>query len=257
YLSSRKKNENHIDPFRLNLNAFLGSEFQDLTDAFFNSFSKEKVFSRIVYGDINKLRVLNKALEFGIKIPQTYITTSSTDYKQFSKEGPLIVKPISNAPTIHSNKKKYLSYTAEVKNLDHLESESFAPSQFQRLIEKKYEIRAFLLKREFYSMAIFSQEDEQTKTDFRQYNDVKPNRNVPFKLPEELEEKLLKLADFFNLETGSFDLIKTKDNEYIFLEVNPEGQFGMVSYPCNYYLEKKMAEALIKTHKKNVNKKSN
>ena len=45
--------------------------------------------------------------------------------------------------------------------------------------------------------------------------------------------------------------------QYVFLEVNPEVQVGMVSYPCNYYLEKKLAEELIKSHKKNVDKEIN
>jgi hypothetical protein len=37
----------------------------------------------------------------------------------------------------------------------------------------------------------------------------------------------------------------TKKGEYVFLEVNPIGQFGMVSAPCNYNLEKKIAQYLI------------
>ena len=51
---------------------------------------------------------------------------------------------------------------------------------------------------------------------------------------------------YVNLNTGSIDMIVTKENEYIFLEVNPVGQFGMVSQPCNYYLEKKITEYLMK-----------
>ncbi|MDM1050110.1 hypothetical protein [Sphingobacterium hotanense] len=41
--------------------------------------------------------------------------------------------------------------------------------------------------------------------------------------------------------TGSIDLILTPDGDYVFLEINPEGQFGMVSHPCNYFLEREMA----------------
>ena len=47
------------------------------------------------------------------------------------------------------------------------------------------------------------------------------------------------------LETGSIDMILTKDGKYVFLEINPVGQFGMVSYPCNYFLEKAIAKTLI------------
>lgn len=58
----------------------------------------------------------------------------------------------------------------------------------------------------------------------------------------------MKLMD---LNTGSIDMIKNKNNEYIFLEVNPVGQFSMVSYPCNYYIEEKIASYLINKDKKN------
>jgi glutathione synthase/RimK-type ligase-like ATP-grasp enzyme len=120
----------------------------------------------------------------------------------------------------------------------------FAESLFQALIPKKYEIRSFFFQDKFYSMAIFSQNDDQTKVDFRNYNWKKPNRNVPFQLPAWLEDKLYKLMKLLGLHSGSFDLIFTPEGEYVFLEVNPVGQFGMVSIPCNYGLEKILAEYL-------------
>ena len=50
--------------------------------------------------------------------------------------------------------------------------------------------------------------------------------------------------DALHLETGSLDLVKTIDGRLVFLEVNPVGQFGMVSIPCNYHLERNIAAAL-------------
>jgi hypothetical protein len=48
-----------------------------------------------------------------------------------------------------------------------------------------------------------------------------------------------------NLNTGSLDFIKSsKDSNYYFLEVNPSGQFGMTSNPCNYNLHEKIANYL-------------
>ncbi len=99
-------------------------------------------------------------------------------------------------------------------------------------------------------MGIFSQNNSKTKEDFRNYDQNLPNRNVPIKLPLDIEGKLKKLMKKLNLNSGSIDLIYTIDNKYVFLEVNPVGQFGMVSFPCNYNLEKKIAEFLIKNHEK-------
>jgi glutathione synthase/RimK-type ligase-like ATP-grasp enzyme len=123
---------------------------------------------------------------------------------------------------------------------------NFFPSLFQQKIEKKYELRVFYLNNVFYSMAIFSQNDMKTKIDFRNYNYKTPNRNVPYKLPLEIESKLHLLMLQLELTTASIDLIVDLNENYVFLEVNPDGQFGMISYPCNYYLEKEIANQLTK-----------
>ena len=49
-----------------------------------------------------------------------------------------------------------------------------------------------------------------------------------------------------DLKTGSIDMILTPEGDYYFLEVNPVGQFSMTSSPCNYNLEKRIAEYLMK-----------
>ena len=123
---------------------------------------------------------------------------------------------------------------------------------FQRMIEKEFELRIFFLNNTFYASAIFSQIDNQTKTDFRNYNDCKPNRTPPYKLPVKIQNKLSILMSKLTLNSGSIDLIVTPLGKYVFLEVNPIGQFAQVSIPCNYYLEKIMAFELIK-NKKNEN----
>ena len=86
-------------------------------------------------------------------------------------------------------------------------------------------------------MAIFSQNDTQTEVDFRHYNNKTPiglfHTNYPKPLKQKLKKKLMKLL---NLTTGSIDMILTKKKEYVYLEVNPVGQYDMVSVPCNYYL---------------------
>jgi glutathione synthase/RimK-type ligase-like ATP-grasp enzyme len=114
----------------------------------------------------------------------------------------------------------------------------------QEKLDKKYELRVFFLNEEFYAMAIFSQNASDTSVDFRNYKDKKQNRTVPYTLPYNIHVCLLKFVKETNLNTGSIDIVVTTDNRFVFLEVNPVGQFGMVSYPCNYHLEKKVATYL-------------
>ena len=59
------------------------------------------------------------------------------------------------------------------------------------------------------------------------------------------EQLLRNLFESKELNSGSIDLIKPKDeSNLVFLEINPVGQFGMVSHPCNYNIEKLIAQKL-------------
>jgi len=120
----------------------------------------------------------------------------------------------------------------------------FAPTLFQKEIEKKFELRIFYIDGIFYSMVIFSQQDSRTEVDFRNYDYQNPTKTSPYQLPHEIELKLKELMKNLKLSTGSIDMIYTVDNDYCFLEVNPTGQFGMISIPCNYMIEKRIAELL-------------
>ena len=128
----------------------------------------------------------------------------------------------------------------DVENLD----EVFYPTLFQEKIQKWLDIRSFYLKGDFFSMAIFSQDDEKTAIDFRDYNFENPNKITPFLLPYAIKSKITRLFKKLRLDTGSIDLCLTKEHEFFFLEINPVGQYDMVSVPCNCYLDRELAKIL-------------
>uniref|UniRef100_UPI00404AE0CB grasp-with-spasm system ATP-grasp peptide maturase n=1 Tax=Fulvivirga sp. TaxID=1931237 RepID=UPI00404AE0CB len=209
--------------------------------------NKEWLSYPVTQVTVSKLQVLEYARDLGLTTPKTIITSSKESLIKFHQENERIIsKPISDPVMFVTDNVGVYVKTVEVTldDIDQLPNE-FTITLFQNLIEKKLELRVFYFQGEFYSMAIFSQLDKQTQIDFRNYNYVKPNRTVPYLLPELITEKLHKLAKKLSLQTGSFDLILDKNDNYIFLEVNPVGQFGMVSYPCNYNLEEKIATYLI------------
>lgn len=196
----------------------------------------------------NKLHALYLAKEIGLSIPNTLITSKKVDVKDFlNQQHEIITKNFAPGVFIRKESHYILGYTEEITE-DILNSlpEDFLPSMFQKKIDKEFEIRSFYLKGDFFSMAIFSQEDNMTKTDFRNYNFTKPNRTPPFKLPDLVSSRLNLLMERLGLNCGSIDLIYSKDKQFVFLEVNPIGLFTQVSQPCNYNLECKIAEALIK-----------
>jgi arsenate reductase-like glutaredoxin family protein len=197
--------------------------------------------------NVEKPRQLTYAVQHDLRIPETLITNNKHDLSKFiAQHKSVITKPLAYPYTLHDpagKKKPKLSYTraiteAELNNLP----EVFSYGLFQKMIEKQYEIRTFYLNGKCWSMAIFSQASEQTKVDFRNYNLENRNRSVPFQLPEEMEDKIRQFMNTCGLNWGSLDFAVDKNDNFVFFEVNPQGQFGMVSNPCNYYLEKEIAD---------------
>ena len=187
---------------------------------------------------VNKLLVLEKALQIGLDVPPYFLAEDMQDV-QLDKT---IVKPISGTPIIDQidGMQSGIMYTSVVERK---RDEHFFLSFFQDKIEKDFEIRSFYLNGKMYSTAIISQNDEHTKVDYRRYNRVTPNRNVPYKLPLEIEKKIDLLMRALDLNCGSLDFIKSADTFY-FLEINAIGQFLGMSDACNYGLEKEIAAYL-------------
>jgi ATP-GRASP peptide maturase of grasp-with-spasm system len=201
---------------------------------------------------VNKLQVLDIAVKFGLNVPNYLVTNSKIKMLEFYNKNSkkVITKDIKNPFRLNAKKYTLTTYT-EIITEQRLQTipATFYPSFFQVLIKKEYEVRVFYLDKEIYSMAIFSQNDKKTKVDFRHYNINTPNRCVPMNLPIELKIKIQKIMCNLKINCGSIDLIKSTDGLFYFLEINPFGQFGMISHPCNYQLEKKIAQKLSKNEK--------
>lgn len=193
----------------------------------------------------NKFIVLQAAHNVGLRIPESIITNSKKYLTEEIKEKK-IAKSISDASFTRTANNEILGmYTFQIDPYIKYTPKMFLSTLIQNEINKDFEIRTFYIDSEFYSMAIFSQNDSLTKTDFRKYNHNKPNRYLPYILEREIEEKIDTLLKKLMINTASVDLIKMKNGEIIFLEINPCGQFGMISKKCNYPLEKIIANKLI------------
>jgi ATP-GRASP peptide maturase of grasp-with-spasm system len=236
-------------------NTYLAREFKGLSQFIFNALINHKWYNRNNHLTPypSKAEQLNWALKCDILIPETLICSTKSEVLDFyiKNNRKIISKNIFEVGVFFEENKIKSTFTHQIdeSNINNI-PDAFYPSLFQEDIKKKFEIRVFFNKGVCNSMAIFSGRNDKTKSDFRNYDMENPNRNVPIKLPKSVEEKIEKLMAKLDLETGSLDYIYTDIGEYIFLEVNPLGQFGMVSIPCNYYLEKKIAQELIELDKK-------
>lgn len=193
--------------------------------------------------NINKLEVLNSAYSIGFKIPLSIITSKKRDLLDSFGMNRIISKPVNQVVFYQDEKNVYSSLSTEI-NIDEI-CDTFPISFFQEYIEKKVEIRVFYFYGEFYSMAIFSQNNKQTEIDYRDYDYSKPNRISNYELPNFIKRKIEKLMMKFSLNIGCVDLILDKKDNFYFLEINPQGQFDIISSVHNFCIEKNIAKQLI------------
>jgi len=234
------KNEN----LNICINEYLRKELAELYRFLHLFLERRHGVGKFSENKTNKLYNLIVAYDVGFNIPNTYVVTNKEQFAEINpKNKKLITKDIG------SNIIKYKNfvvggYTEQISEKDNNDYNSSFPSLFQEKIEKKYELRVNHLDGKNYTSAIFSQKSKQTSTDFRKYSTNKPNRVVPFILPGKINSQVNQFMKKTGMKSGSLDVIVDKDNKYIFLEVNPIGQFNQVSKPCNYCLEKEIAKYL-------------
>jgi len=210
----------------------------------FYNLQQKKSLGNFFRSTTNKLINLSIAKECGLEIPETFISESASDLLNVQKSFPVITKPIGEIMPIHFQEGYYRMLTTDIPK-DISASENFLyPVLLQEKIEKQFEIRIFVMYEKIYAMAIFSQRNTKTDIDYRNYDRDNMNRMVPYILPMDIQQKILNFMRKTGLDTGSVDMIKTPDNRYVFLEVNPAGNIEMVSDPCCYNIEKIIAETI-------------
>lgn len=199
---------------------------------------------------LDKPEVTYLAEQFDIRSPKSIITNNKQDVVNFKidLQSDIIIKPIRHSSYFVDGEDTYSIYTQKLKKLelDQL-PERFVLTLFQECIEAEYEIRAFYLDGKFYASAIIVTNKEENVVDVKLNYQSKNINWIPYQLPKEYEKQLDSFMKSINLNTGSFDIIKTIDEEYIMLEVNPVGQYSAPGYRCNFNLEEKIAKWLI-TH---------
>lgn len=216
----------------------LNIEYTKIIELFFYRLSQIPSLGNII-SDTNKLIITDIAKKVGLCTTDDYIVSNKIELSKLCKNR-IISKVISGHSMYSFDYFTAFNYTSIIKFTDNI-PDVFFPSLIQNYIEKKYELRVYYQQKHFYTMAIISQNDKQTVVDFRNYNKEKPNRTVPFQLPNIIECKIIELMEKIGFDNGSIDLIVTPNNQYFFLELNPVGQFGMTSYPTNFNIEKSIA----------------
>jgi hypothetical protein len=192
------------------------------------------------------------AAQVGLKIPSTLYTADLRFARDFHGEhaGSIIYKPFTpfirtSGGTAERPALVGTLYTSRVRDGDLDDSEGRVPTPgiFQPYIEKELELRIVIVGRRIFACAIHSQDSGRTRTDWRRY-DLEHVRHEPYELPAEISGKLLRLMDRLGLVFGSVDMIVTAEGQFVFLEVNPNGQFDWIAQLTGLPLYENLASML-------------
>lgn len=204
----------------------------------------------------NQIRANNKQLQLqtaqnlSIDIPRTLITNNPEAVRNFSQECQhgLITKMLSR-PIIDDHGQEKIFYTNPVSPeiLNNLDRLRFCPMVFQEQIPKALELRITIVGKQVFTAAVDSQRYQTARYDWRRGQmDLRQDWRL-YHLPQGVEAKLLQLMDYFELQYGAMDIILTPDDRYIFLEVNPVGEFYWLEQVLNLPITKAVSDLLIQT----------
>ena len=171
------------------------------------------------------------AIDVGLLTPETYIGSDPRIARKFCEDivntnREICTKPVNNT-TVKIDGEEKIRFTTKLdpSSLSDIDSLAHCPMIFQAYIEKQYEIRATVIGSKIYAAKIDSQAaGGQTAIDWRRYNIPKTPHSA-YKLPKDIERKILALHDKLGLIYSSFDFIRSITGEYVFLETNPYGQW--------------------------------
>ncbi len=176
----------------------------------------------------NKPVQLKAANLAGLIVPQTVITNDPQVVKASFHEfgGQMIIKPLRTG-YVDDGTQQWAIYTSQVlrEHLEHLGNDlDPAPAIYQKLIPKACDVRVTIVGRKLFAAEIDSQIDESASIDWRRTtNPELPHRRT--QLPEKLQSALFHLMDLLGISFGAIDLVRLTTGDYVFLEVNPSGQW--------------------------------
>lgn len=198
--------------------------------------------------DGNKLYQLKIAQKNNLLIPKTIFSNDEEKITTFFNEycnGKAIAK-LHGVIKKSMNGENFLSTTIiDEHNLELIADIAYCPMIFQPYIDKEYEVRIIYIDGEFFTGKINNSENVDWRASQENYFWAE------YDLPEEIKRNLSLMMKEMGLYIGAIDMIKAKDGNYYFLEVNPQGEWGMLQKDLNFPIAQRIADNLIKRMKTN------
>lgn len=212
--------------------------WQCLDALWINHPTREEVAARKAY----QLKV---AQSLGMRTPHTCITNDPERAREFiAGHGPERTVYKAFSATEAAWRETRVLREGELALID---SVRYAPVIFQEYIEADIDLRVTVIGKKIFAAEVHSQATAY-KVDYRM--DMASATMGAHKLPAALERKLHAFMDRMGLIYGAIDLRRKPDGEYVFLEINPSGQWLFIEERTKQPITEAFVDYLLEADKK-------
>tara|TARA_B000000565_G_C23775797_1_gene374029 strand:- start:1195 stop:2343 length:1149 start_codon:yes stop_codon:yes gene_type:complete len=180
----------------------------------------------------NKIYQLLLAQQLGFSIPETLLTSRPQDLLDFYSEcrGNLISKKLVDlVMSLDGVPLTPFTHAVTEHDLMRYEAVRMSPVLFQERLDKKLELRVTVVGNKVFAAEIYSANDPKQSIDWRRYPSFNLARfYAPHELPLEEEQRCIRLVQELGQCFGAIDLVLHPERGYVFLEINPNGQWGWI-----------------------------
>ncbi len=184
-----------------------------------------------------KVYQLQIARQLGIPVPETLVTNDPDRARQFCAIHEKAICKAFSATQTHWRETRLVT-DQEIANFDAVR---FAPVIFQRYVEAVYDLRITVIGNQIFPAAIHSQQTEY-KIDCRM--DIGSAKIEPVTIPPPVMTQLRSYMKKLGLVYGAIDMRLQPDGTYVFLEINPAGQFLFIEAETKQPMVRALADAL-------------
>jgi len=200
----------------------------------------------IDYVNSNKLYQQLIASLCGLSIPKTIVSNDPVEVQRFSDfNNGLLAKSIGYTKLDEEGRLALYSERFSVEEIANSHSAiNVCPLYGQKYIEKLFEHRVMVIGSRVLSCRIDSQASNKTRVDWRHY-DLDNVRHEYVELPNVVKDRLRSFMDMIDLRYGAIDMIETPEGNFVFLEVNPSGQWGWIADLAGLPIPEAVAQMLL------------
>jgi len=180
----------------------------------------------------------------GLRFPPTLISNDPGEILAF-------VKAAHNSRVVYKTFNAFVPTSLLTEELlADTDALRWTPGIYQHYVEKSHELRVTVIGSRIFTVRINSQQTSRGTIDWREAQ-WKPRGAAgdltfePATLPRPIRAACRRLIRTLGLAYGAIDLIVTPGGEYVFLEVNPSGQFLWIDGEVGLPLLDAMSEMLI------------